>query len=130
MSPVDHPEPALLPRATRASRATRALLIAALAVALGACFPGNRIQWGGGDNRPGLKTVQAKEEPITLVAVDGTRCQVSTAKFQETKIGDRVWCGWRDFGGEPRPGKPGGIGTPGGVATPGGIGGALPDAEA
>lgn len=114
MSPVDHPGLALHPCA---SRATRALIIAALALALAACVPG--IQWGGGDNRPGLKTVQAKEEPITLVAVDGSRCQVSTAKFQETKIGDRVWCGWRDFGDEPRPGTPGGIG---------GIGGAMPDA--
>jgi hypothetical protein len=41
------------------------------------------------------KIVRYKEDPLILVADDGTKCAVSEAKYQESKIGSRVWCSWR-----------------------------------
>ncbi|HUG39402.1 MAG TPA: hypothetical protein VMM12_02900 [Longimicrobiales bacterium] len=84
----------------------RVLAMALLAFSLTGCGLDNRFQLGGVG--PGGKTVSAKEEPITLVAVDGTVCQVTPAKFHRVKRGDRVWCGWRNRGDAPRPGGGGG----------------------
>lgn len=53
----------------------------------------------GGEDGPGSKTVAAKEEPATLIAPDGTMCIVTAGKFNEIKVGDRVWCSWRPYGG-------------------------------
>lgn len=36
--------------------------------------------------------VKGKEEPATLIAVDGTRCTVSEARFRDVAHGDKVWC--------------------------------------
>lgn len=44
---------------------------------------------------PGTKTVTSKVEPSTLVALDGTICNVMPLKFRETRVGDEVWCDWR-----------------------------------
>ena len=44
----------------------------------------------------GLKPVNGKEEPATLIARDGTTCMVSKDKFDSTKIGTSVWCTWID----------------------------------
>lgn len=46
--------------------------------------------------RPTLdhKAVVLKEAPTSLIAADGSRCLVSTKKYSETPIGDRVWCIW------------------------------------
>ena len=88
---------------------TRLLMIALLAVSVSSCALTNRLQLGGDGGGPGRKTVSAKEEPLTLVALDGTECTVTSAKFNRTKIGDMVWCAWRSRGGA-RP--PGGVGGP------------------
>ena len=41
------------------------------------------------------KTVYGKESPSTLVANDGSRCTVTSKKFEKTREGDRVLCAWR-----------------------------------
>jgi hypothetical protein len=80
----------------------RLLLVAAASALLPGCMLGS-----GGAFSAGPKTVGSKEPPITLVAVDGSHCQVAPDRFERTKIGDRVWCGWRDPGAAPRPGEEG-----------------------
>lgn len=40
------------------------------------------------------KTVTAKHEPATLIAFDGSKCLVTTSKFNETVVGTKVWCVW------------------------------------
>ena len=45
--------------------------------------------------RPSQKPVYGKEAPTTLLAADGTRCQVSDKKFQETAVGEKIWCVWQ-----------------------------------
>lgn len=44
----------------------------------------------------GLKPVNGKEEPSTLIARDGTSCTVSKDKYDSAKIGRAVWCTWID----------------------------------
>lgn len=44
---------------------------------------------------PGTKTVTSKVDPSTLVAVDGTICNVTPLRFRDTTVGDEVWCEWR-----------------------------------
>ena len=44
----------------------------------------------------GLKPVNGKEEPRTLIARDGTTCTVSKDKYESTQIGTTVWCTWVD----------------------------------
>lgn len=44
---------------------------------------------------PGAKIVTSKVEPSTLVAADGTICNVTPLKFKDTAIGDEAWCDWR-----------------------------------
>jgi hypothetical protein len=41
------------------------------------------------------KIVAGKEAPSTLIAEDGSRCQVTKTRFQETREGDRATCSWR-----------------------------------
>ncbi|MCA1791143.1 MAG: hypothetical protein LC667_15190 [Thioalkalivibrio sp.] len=72
------------------------LLIATLAVSLSCALP--RTVGVGGEEGPGNKTVSAKEEPVTLIAADGTVCVVTGDKFNRVKTGDRVWCNWRPYG--------------------------------
>lgn len=74
-----------------------ALLLATLAVSLSCALP--RTVQVGGEEGPGSKTVSAKEEPATLIAVDGTICVVTPGRFNKVKTGDRVWCSWRPYGG-------------------------------
>jgi hypothetical protein len=93
----------------------RAVLLAAFV-----CVPGCnvKVRWGGPpdmlprvgltDGRSstdqsaraieayGLKPVNGKEEPHTLIARDGTTCTVSKEKFESTRIGTSVWCTWID----------------------------------
>lgn len=40
------------------------------------------------------KVVNAKEEPVTLIAVDNTICRVSEKRFRETLLGEQVFCTW------------------------------------
>lgn len=75
----------------------RTMLILAMIASLASCSLGPRVQLGAGDG-PGNKVVTGKEEPATLVAVDGTLCLVPADKFDRTKSGDRVWCNWRQRG--------------------------------
>ena len=42
------------------------------------------------------KQVSGKDGPSTLIALDGTRCQVNEKRYQETAVGELVWCDWRD----------------------------------
>jgi hypothetical protein len=58
---------------------------------------GGRIpQAGGAATRAALsqKVVSGKEEPTTLIALDGSTCSVSAQRFRETAIGEKVWCAW------------------------------------
>jgi hypothetical protein len=49
-------------------------------------------------SRGGLhrKLVSAKEEPFTLVAADGTRCEVREKTYRKLEVGDRARCLWHD----------------------------------
>ena len=49
----------------------------------------------GQSTYPTQKPVYGKEAPTTLLAADGTRCQVSEKKFQETTVGEKIWCVWQ-----------------------------------
>ncbi len=75
------------------------LVLAASTVALalsGCLFPGRQpgpVPGEAGSFRP--KTVQAKEPPNILIAIDGTRCSVSADRYESTNEGDVAWCWWR-----------------------------------
>jgi hypothetical protein len=58
------------------------------------------------------KQVAVKREPQVLVALDGTRCATTQARFERAKPGDRVWCVWSDASGRPETEEERGI-TPG-----------------
>lgn len=53
---------------------------------------------------PRMKTVTSKEAPSTLIAMDGTICNVAPFKFEGTRVGDRAWCDWRRRSEGPRMG--------------------------
>jgi hypothetical protein len=40
------------------------------------------------------KSVSGKEPRTTLIALDGSRCQVTERRYRETAIGEKVWCAW------------------------------------
>jgi hypothetical protein len=40
------------------------------------------------------KKVAGKEAPVTLIAVDGSRCPVTEGRFRDTPIGATVLCAW------------------------------------
>jgi hypothetical protein len=40
------------------------------------------------------KRVVQKEPVATLIAKDGTWCNVSEDRYRMIKIGDNAWCGW------------------------------------
>jgi hypothetical protein len=42
-----------------------------------------------------LKHVEAKREPVYLIATDGSECTVSKERFAKTKRGDSALCIWR-----------------------------------
>jgi hypothetical protein len=44
----------------------------------------------------GRKNVVGKQEPLRLVARDGTTCIVSKKKYDSTILGRSVWCTWVD----------------------------------
>lgn len=85
------------------------LLMIVLAVSVSSCGLTNRLQLDAG--RTVLKTVSAKAEPVTLVALDRTECTVTPSKFEKTEIGDAVWCAWRSRDGTQPPGAVG-VGGP------------------
>jgi hypothetical protein len=65
----------------------------ALAALLG-CASSQEPQLDGPIGR-GTKVVTSKVEPSTLIAADGTLCNVSALRFRDTAIGDVVSCEWR-----------------------------------
>ena len=42
------------------------------------------------------KQVVAKTGESTLIAADGSRCEVSGSHFASIKVGQDVWCVWKD----------------------------------
>lgn len=77
----------------------RAVLVALALIFLPGCSATEDVP-PGGRLGPGTKTVTSKVQPSTLVAIDGTVCNVSPRKFEATKVGDDVWCEWRTgYGG-------------------------------
>jgi hypothetical protein len=83
----------------------RPILVGMLALALAACGARHPVQWGP-QTGWGYKTVQAKEAPATLIAVDESICRVTPARYQRTDVGERVACHWQSRGGaRPVPGK-------------------------
>lgn len=82
----------------------RTILVAMLALALAGCGARHPVQVGP-QTGWGYKTVQAKEDPATLIAVDESICRVTPTRFQRTQVGERVVCHWQRRGGErPVPG--------------------------
>ena len=51
------------------------------------------------------KEVTGKEEPRTLIAVDGTRCTVTESRFRDVAHGDKVWCPWKSTASDRAVGK-------------------------
>lgn len=49
----------------------------------------------GENSGPSRKVVKGKEPESTLIAHDGTRCQVTEKRYRETVIGEKAWCAWR-----------------------------------
>ena len=47
-----------------------------------------------GDVPLAQKVVHGKEPRTTLLAHDGTRCQVTEKRYNEIAIGEQVWCVW------------------------------------
>lgn len=41
------------------------------------------------------KVVVRKQEPNILVAADRTWCEADPKKFRSAKVGDKVWCVWK-----------------------------------
>lgn len=75
-------------------------------LAISGCGLTQRLQVGDRSG-PGSKTVSAKEPPATLVAIDGSLCRTTARKYEDVKVGDRVWCYWLDRGAGPDIGKRG-----------------------
>lgn len=48
----------------------------------------------GPEKRTERKRVADKREITTLVADDRSTCPVNEKRFQETRVGDYVWCMW------------------------------------
>lgn len=76
-------------------------LLAVALVVLSACATSEDIP-PEGPLGPGTKTVTSKVDPSTLVAMDGTICNVTPAKFRGTDVGDQAWCDWRSRSEGPR----------------------------
>lgn len=65
----------------------------------GATMPGKPKEQG---IKATSKRVASKHAPITLVAADSSRCDVTEEQFQSTREGDSFVCAWA-----PAPGKSG-----------------------
>jgi hypothetical protein len=88
-------------------RGIRTLLLLSIAGVVGgglatACAPGGVAVGAGGmgasniHTGPGMKRVVAKRPPATLLASDGSGCDVSPDRFKGTAVGDLVDCpDWR-----------------------------------
>lgn len=88
------------------------MLVLAIAVfGLSGCTLTQRLQ-AGGPSGPGYKTVSTKEEPATLVALDGSECRVTADRFERVAVGERVWCYWLVRGGVDGPPGTGPVGEP------------------
>ena len=74
------------------------VLLLALAGCLSIPLPHAR-----GERAPSLsrKEVAAKRAPRELVALDGTSCITTEARFERAQRGDRVWCMWHVTGTSP-----------------------------
>jgi hypothetical protein len=77
----------------------RTMWIALLALAIAGCGARHPVQWGP-QTGWGYKTVQAKEAPATLIALDESVCRVTPSRFQRIDVGDRVSCHWQGRGAE------------------------------
>jgi hypothetical protein len=83
----------------------RPILVGMLALALAGCGARHPVQWGPPTGW-GYKTVQAKEDPTTLIALDESICRVTPTRYQRTHVGERVACHWQSWGGgRPVPDK-------------------------
>ena len=90
----------------------RIALLAVSLLALSGCATSEALP-PEGPVGPGTKIVTSKVEPSTLVAADGTLCNVTPLKFRDTAIGDGVWCDWRRRSeGPPRGAGDGGPARP------------------
>lgn len=89
-----------------ASRAlTRAVTTTAILLATACVFRGKQVGVtpAGGGAAVGvgptrgwaIKEVVQKNPPGTLMARDGTVCEVSEARYSETRVGAQVQCEWR-----------------------------------
>jgi predicted lipoprotein len=82
-------------------------LVVALAVSLGGCrinpvpFGSDSVVGQSNVNRTEFteKVVNIKRAPVTLVAKDGSRCQVDELTWRDTRVGDKTTCAW-EFAGK------------------------------
>jgi hypothetical protein len=77
----------------------RLIAIAAFAMTLAGCALaplGSRNAADQGRTGLGWKTVARKVEPAYLVATDQTSCTVSSERFRDVRVGQRVLCNWQD----------------------------------
>jgi hypothetical protein len=89
--------------ASRALARTGALLAIVLITAcvyrgkqVGVTPAGGGVAVGVGATRGwAIKEVVQKNPPSTLMARDGTVCEVSETRYNETRVGAQVQCEWR-----------------------------------
>jgi hypothetical protein len=79
----------------------RILAVALVCLVMSGCALQRPIQFGGQSGGWGWKTVEGKEAPSTLYAVDSTVCVVTARKYEQVKVGDRVTCRWLRRGDSP-----------------------------
>ena len=70
------------------------VVVSIVLVACSACIS---IPLRGGREQLGRKSVASKDPPQRLLAPDGTGCLVAPRRFQEVRIGERVWCHWTAY---------------------------------
>ncbi|MDQ6885687.1 MAG: hypothetical protein M3068_00195 [Gemmatimonadota bacterium] len=83
----------------------RGTMAAALITCAGCVYAGKQVTAGSNGRGVGVgvgvtrgwvfKEVVTKQEPHTLLALDGTFCDVSPDRFKDTRVGARVQCEWR-----------------------------------
>ncbi|MGI8496263.1 MAG: hypothetical protein ACR2OG_01590 [Gemmatimonadaceae bacterium] len=78
---------------------------AVLFISAGCVYAGKQVSVGAGGGGAGvqagaargwlIKEVVHKQEPHTLLARDGTFCDVSPDRFKDTPVGAKLQCEWR-----------------------------------
>jgi hypothetical protein len=79
----------MMPSRQARSRLRTPIILLVVLFAEAACVP------LPGGRELSRKTVWGKEGEATLVADDGSRCEVGSRQFERTKLGDEAVCAWK-----------------------------------